>query len=125
MANELALVVAAFRHAVTRTPDRHAVFMFGLRAEQGIGSNADQAILPPQILAVVGEGRLEPEEAVTAPARYPRLDERTIGGRQRIVVTALAQLRIVPPESFPNLIGISRQDVLGPIALHLIAQGQA
>src|SRR5882724_4675000 len=125
MANELTLVISAPRHAVARTPDRHAILMFGLRAEQGIGSNTDQAILPAQILPIVGEGRLEPEEAVTAPARYPRVDERTIGRRQRIVVAALAQLRKVPPYRFPNLVGVSRQDVLGPIALHLVAQGQA
>src|SRR5882672_4054067 len=125
MANELTLVIQAPRHAVARTPDRHAILMFGLRAEQGIGSNTDQAILPPQILPVIGEGRLEPEQAVTAPARYPRLDERTIGRRQRLVVTALVQLRKVPPYCFPNLVGVSRQDPLGPIALHLVAQGQA
>src|SRR5215475_411874 len=124
MADELPLAIVASRHAVARTPDRHAVFMFGLRAEQGIGRNADQAILPAQILPVVGEGRLEPEEAVTAPVRYPRLDERTIRRRQRLVI-APAQLRTVPPDALPDLVGVSRQEPLGPIAVHLVAQGQA
>lgn len=99
MADQLALVEQAFRHAVARAPDGEPVLVLRHCLEQHVGGDADDAILAAQVVKVVCELRLDAEEPVAAPAGLTHVDEGAVARRELVIAFAVVE------ETLPSVLG--------------------